>query len=109
MLRTIGHVINPEFVGAAIELMNEYPNVYVDLSPMHRVPLFVHGALRIVEAGHADRIMFGSDFLSSIGEGIEVIEAAGFLTAEQKRAIYYDNATRFLQLAEEEMDRHHGR
>ena len=102
------HVINPEFIGAAIELMDAYPNVYVDLSPMHLMPLFAHGALRmIVEAGHADRIMFGSDFLGSIGEGVEVIEAATFLTEEQKRAIYYDNAARFLQLTEEEIARHH--
>ena len=34
----------------------------------------------------------------SIGEGIEAIEAADFLTGEQKRDILYNNAVRFLQI-----------
>lgn len=38
---------------------------------------------------------------------LAVIEAADFLTDEQKRAILYDNAARFLRLSEEEMVRHH--
>ena len=105
------HIINPEFVDAAIALMDEYPNVYVDTSPMSVVPRpFVHTALRrMVEAGHADRIMFGSDFLGAIGESIGVIEAASFLTKKQKRAIYYNNAARFLELSEREIARHHNR
>jgi len=103
------HVINPQFVSAAIELMDAYPNVYVDTSPMSLVPQsLVHEALRrMVEAGHADRIMFGSDYLGAIGKSIEVIEAASFLTEAQKRDIYYDNAARFLDLPADVVDRHH--
>jgi uncharacterized protein len=34
------------------------------------------------------------------------IESAPFLSAEQKRDIFYNNAARFLRLSEEEMRRH---
>ena len=45
--------------------------------------------------------MFGSDQMrwpEKIGEGIEAIQQAPFLTAEQKRDIFYNNAVRFLRL-----------
>jgi predicted TIM-barrel fold metal-dependent hydrolase len=37
-----------------------------------------------------------------------LIEDAPFLTAEQRRAIFYNNAARFLRLSPEEVARHHG-
>jgi uncharacterized protein len=40
---------------------------------------------------------------------IEVIEEAPFLTEEQKRDIFYDNAARLLRLSEEGVARHQGR
>jgi predicted TIM-barrel fold metal-dependent hydrolase len=46
-------------------------------------------------------LMFGSDQMrwpEMIGEGIEAIEEADFLTAEQKRDILYNNAARFLRM-----------
>ena len=45
--------------------------------------------------------MFGSDQMrwpQKIGEGIEAVESAPFLTHEQKRDILYHNAARFLGL-----------
>jgi uncharacterized protein len=45
--------------------------------------------------------MFGSDqvrWLEMIGEGIEAIEEADFLTDEQKRDILYSNAVKFRQM-----------
>jgi hypothetical protein len=45
--------------------------------------------------------MFGSDQMwwpETIGMAIEAIESAEFLTAEQKRDIFYNNAVRFLRL-----------
>ncbi|WP_226664316.1 amidohydrolase family protein [Microbulbifer aggregans] len=94
------HTIRDEFVTEAIRLMDDYPNVYIDTSPMSRVPReWVYASLkRVTDAGHGDRIVFGSDYWGSIGTGIEVIEEADFLTAEQKRSIYFDNAAQFLQL-----------
>ncbi len=56
--------------------------------------------------------MFGSDQMmwpEVIDIAIETIEAADFLTEEEKRDIFYNNAARFLRLSEEEIARHHGK
>ncbi|WP_193163730.1 amidohydrolase family protein [Microbulbifer hainanensis] len=99
------HTIRDDFVTAAIKLMDDYPNVYMDTSPMSKVPReWVHASLkRMTDAGHGDRIVFGSDYWGSIGTAIEVIEAASFLTDEQKRSIYFDNAAHFLRLESEKV------
>jgi len=54
---------------------------------------------RLVDAGFADRILFGSDTL--IEEGITAILEADFLTDDQKGAILCGNAVRFLRLEED--------
>lgn len=81
-----------------IKLMDNYPRVYVDatfnpdLKKQHR---YLKG---LVEAGYADRIMFGSDqmiYPEFIGDFVHAIKSADFLTQEQKHAIFYDNAARF--------------
>jgi len=49
------------------------------------------------------RIMFGSDQMvwpEAIEAAIEAVESADFLSREQKRAIFYDNAWRFFRLDE---------
>jgi len=46
-------------------------------------------------------LMFGSDLTEwpeAIGLGIERIQSATYLTNEQKRDIFYNNAARFLRL-----------
>jgi predicted TIM-barrel fold metal-dependent hydrolase len=56
--------------------------------------------------------MFGSDQMvwpGLIALSIEIIEEAPFLSEEQKRDIFYNNAARFLRLSEQEIARHHGR
>ena len=56
---------------------------------------------RLVEAGFGERIMFGSDQMQwpgAIEVAIEAVESAPFLTADQKRDIFYNNAVRFLRL-----------
>ena len=53
--------------------------------------------------------MWGSDQMvwpKTIPVALETIEQAPFLSAEQKRAIFYNNAARFLRLSEAEMARH---
>jgi predicted TIM-barrel fold metal-dependent hydrolase len=55
--------------------------------------------------------MFGSDQMvwpEVIERSIAVIEEASFLSEEQKRDIFYNNAARFLRLSEEEIAKHHG-
>lgn len=98
-----------------IGLLYAHPQVYVDVSNINwYVPRSeFHAYLqRLVEAGFAKRIMFGSDQMlwpEAVGWGVEAIEAAGFLTAEQKRDIFYNNAARFLRLTEEQIAAHHGK
>lgn len=87
-----------------IHLLHSHPQVYADLS-------FINWALprkefhfymrRLVEAGFGKRLMYGSDQIrwpQAIGISIESIETADFLTEEQKRDIFYNNAVRFLRL-----------
>jgi predicted TIM-barrel fold metal-dependent hydrolase len=92
------------FLDEAIALMTQYAQVYADLSTITwLVPqsAFDRYVRALVEAGLATRLMFGSDgaeFPEAIGLGIERIESAAYLTAEQKRDIFYNNAARFLRL-----------
>jgi hypothetical protein len=56
---------------------------------------------RLVEAGFEKRILFGSDqtiWPDALRIAIEGVESADFLTASQKRDIFYNNAARFLRL-----------
>lgn len=67
---------------------------------------------KFVDAGFGKRVMFGSDaseWPGVIEPSIQLIEEAPFLSEEQKRDLFYDNAARFLRLSEEEIARHHGR
>jgi hypothetical protein len=55
--------------------------------------------------------MFGSDQIvwpGLIDAAVRAIEEAPFLSAEQKRDIFSNNAARFLRLSPETIARHHG-
>ena len=96
-------------------VMYTYPQVYVDIGALcYALPRAVfHDYLRrIVEPGFGKRVMFGSDQMvwpETIEVAIQSIEQAAFLTPEQKRDIFYNNAARFLKLSEAEIARHSGR
>ncbi|MCJ0826562.1 amidohydrolase family protein [Luteimonas sp. 50] len=100
-------------VDEMIAMMFAYPNLYVDVAcndwAMPRAQF--HDALRrMVDAGFAKRILFGTDQMywpDAVGEAIESIEAAPFLDAGQKRDILYGNAARFLRLSEAEIAADH--
>lgn len=98
-----------------IALLYSHPQVYVDVAQNNwGFPRkHFHDQLRrLVEAGFAKRILFGSDQMvwpQTIEIAIDSIESAEFLTPEQKRDIFYNNAARFLGLSEEEIETHHGR
>jgi uncharacterized protein len=100
------------FLAETIALLHAHPQVYADLSAINWIlPRDeFHAYLRgLVRAGFSSRLMFGSDQMiwpDAIGAAIEGIESADFLTGEQKRGIFYDNAARFLRLSEEEIARH---
>jgi predicted TIM-barrel fold metal-dependent hydrolase len=87
-----------------INLLCSHPQVYADVAVIDwYLPRkeFHYYLRRLVEAGFGKRLMFGSDQMiwpQAIGIAIESIELADFLTAEQKRDIFYNNAARFLWL-----------
>ena len=92
------------YLQETIAIMHMYPQVYADLGAIDwlRPREEFHEYLRaLVRAGFGERLMFGSDQMTwpeGIGMAIEGIESASFLTEEQKRDIFYNNAVRFFRL-----------
>jgi len=101
------------FLHEMIALMYQYPQVHADLSTITwLVPreAFHDYLSALVRAGYGKRLMFGTDGPSTrVAQAVEAIESASFLTDEQKRDIFYNNAARFLRLTEEEIAAHHER
>lgn len=91
-----------------IAMMYQYPQLYGDLSTITWViprPAFHRYLEALVRAGLGKRLMFGSDQMrwpEKIGDAIGAIEEADYLTEEQKRDIFYNNAARFLRLEGED-------
>ena len=87
-----------------VALLYAHPQVYVDIGVIDwYVPQaeFYSYLRRLVEAGFAKRIMFGSDQMvwpDAIDRAVVVVESAPFLSAEQRRDIMCRNAMRFLKL-----------
>lgn len=96
-----------------LTLLYAHPQVHVEVGVIvYTQPraAFYRYLERIVEAGFADRIMFGSDQMVWPGvleRAVAVIDEAPFLTPQQKRDILYNNAARFLRLSEAEIAMHH--
>lgn len=94
-------------------LLFTHPQVYVELSMAINVetrPAFYRFLRALVEAGYGDRIMFGSDQMvwpGLIDAAVRSLQEASFLTAQQKRDIFYNNAARFLRLTPAMIARHH--
>ena len=96
-------------------MMFNYPHLYAEIGSIVYTeprPAFYAFLREVVEAGYADRILFGSDQMiwpGVITPSVKVIKDAPFLTEGQKRDILYNNAARFLRLSKQQIDRHHGR
>ena len=90
-----------------IAMMTQYPQLHGDVSTISWVlprAAFYDYLQALVRAGLGKRVMFGSDQMrwpEKIGEAIEAIEQAPFLTEPQKRDILYHNAARFLRLEQD--------
>lgn len=98
------------FIENMIAILHTHKNVYVDTA-------FINTALpqkelyyvlrRFVGAGLGDRIMFGSDphpgaITLSVKTAYDRIEAADFLSNDEKNDIFFENANRFFRLTMEE-------
>ena len=83
--------------------MSAHPQLYVDISMIARyLPRdeFQEYSRRLVEAGSAKRIMFGSDEMiwsGAIQLAIDAVTSSDFLSPKQKRDILYNNAAKFLR------------
>jgi predicted TIM-barrel fold metal-dependent hydrolase len=101
------------FLDDLLAVLFTHPQLYVEVSMLANVEpraAFYRFLKAIVDGGYSDRIMFGSDQMvwpGLIEPAIRSIETAPFLTAKQKRDIFYNNAARFLRLTKEEIARHH--
>ena len=96
-----------------LAVLYAHPQVYVDVGVIvYTQPraAFYRYLQAIVEGGFSNRVMFGSDQMvwpGAIERAIAVIDEAPFLTKQQKRDIFYNNAARFLRLSKEDVARHH--
>jgi predicted TIM-barrel fold metal-dependent hydrolase len=100
-------------IDGLLAVLYAHPQVYVDVGIIvynQPRPAFYRYLQVIVDAGFANRVMFGSDQMvwpGTIERAIAVIDEAPFLSKQQKRDIFYNNAARFLRLSKEEVARHH--
>lgn len=96
-----------------LALLYAHPQVHVGIGVIvYTQPreAFYRYLQRLVEAGFANRIMFGSDQMvwpETLEIAIEVVEDASFLTDQQRRDILYNNAARFLELTSAQIETHH--
>jgi predicted TIM-barrel fold metal-dependent hydrolase len=96
------------YLRETIAIMYMYQQVYADVAVINWIipRQEFHDYLQaLIRAGLEKRLMFGSDQMvwpEAIGMAIEGIESASFLSASQKRDIFYNNAVRFLQLDQSE-------
>ena len=101
------------FISEMIALLQAHPQVYVDIGVINwDIPEkeFYYYLNRLVDAGFGKRIMYGSDQVSHpemIEVAINRVSSANFLTEEEKRDIFYNNAARFLELNDEQISKHH--
>ena len=92
------------FLAETKALLYMYPQVHADVSVINWIipRAEFHDYLEgLVRAGLTDRLMFGSDQMvwpEAITQAIEGVDSAPFLTPGQMRAIFHDNAARFLRL-----------
>ncbi len=87
-----------------IALMGANAYVYVDLAgfiwsyPKEEIHMYLK---RLVQAGFGKRILYGTDFMMwprLLETSIGVIENANYLSEDQKRDIFFNNAVRFFNL-----------
>ncbi len=99
------------FYEQAIRLMLQYTHVYADLGVVLWVADYTidYGMEFLKKAKKydlIDRVMFGSDQMvwpGAIEKSIVQLDSYDFLTEEDKRKIFYENAVRFLRLKEEDL------
>ena len=93
---------NPLVYPAVLDLLVQYPKVYVDVSPFQRILVRekFHRLLKeFKDAGLMTRVMFGADG-DDYGPALEAYRSAPFLNEREISGIFCKNAARFLRRAE---------
>lgn len=103
-----------QYQSEALEMMTMYPSLHADISVINWLPglggwleAFLLGAQ---QRGMLDRVLFGTDQMywpDAIEMAINRVNGYDFLSMEEKKGIFYDNAARFLGLTNEEIGAHH--
>ena len=92
-----------------IQLMQQYDQIYCDISAVSMFAPKEHWEPKVKKLyaeGLGDRLLFGSDYVGSIRQNLQIIYDLDWLTDRQKRDVYYNNAARFLGLSEEVIRAH---
>lgn len=95
-----------------LSLLYVHPQVHVDVGVIAYTqprPAFYRFLKGVADANFTHRVLFGSDQMvwpETIERAVDVIREAPFLDEQQKRAILYENAARFLRIDDEERARH---
>jgi len=94
------------FFEHALRMMKLYPQLYVDLGVLLWVdPIVKDYAVRLLkqakQVGLLDRVMFGSDQMvwpEAINKSVAFLNEQEYLSEEEKKMIFYENAKRFLKI-----------
>ncbi|HEU5053266.1 MAG TPA: amidohydrolase family protein [Hanamia sp.] len=92
-----------------LTLMKKYPQIYCDMTAVTLFgpkPIWEPKIKRLFAEGLGNRLMFGSDYSGTIRKNLEIVYALDWLTDQQKRDIYYNNAARFLKLSDAQIEAH---
>ncbi len=93
---------NPLVYPAVLDLLVQYPKVYVDVSQFQRILIRekFHRLLKeFKDAGLLGRVMLGVDG-DDYGSALEAYSSAPFLNERELRGIFCENAARFLRRPE---------
>ncbi len=108
----IAHAGYP-YISETIAMMYIYPNLYTDIGVLAwALPkkAFYSTLKQLMDAGFGKRIMFGTDQMiwpGAISVSVKTLRETPFLSNEEKRDIFYNNAARFLELSPEVISGHH--
>ena len=88
-----------QYFNETIELMDVHKHVYADISVISNPDIvpsarFSNIMKRFMEAGLEDRLMFGTDN-GDVQKVINAVESLSFLSKDQKKKIFYQNAEGF--------------
>lgn len=98
-----------EYSDQSLNLMKEYPQIYCEISAVSMFlpkEVWEPNVKKLFSEGLGDRLMFASDYFGTVRKNIEIIYNLDWLSEEQKRDVFYNNAARFLELSDSEIREH---